>query len=877
MNKRGILIGGIVVAAALGLFLYVRRERGERAPATPAATDQAHGPQSGATAAAKAQPAKLVVTISDDKGPLAGATVRMERQRGDVEIVQTDKAGVARADALEPGTWSVSASADGHEPAALRARELYAGEVVNVDLKLVVGGRTLTGIVTDATGGPITGARIDAAKLGVGRRSDAVASTLTGGDGKYKLTVAEGQLLVAASEPSYAPQSRLVEVGANGASADFSLVPGGVIEGIVRDEKTREPVANATVLAQRDAPAMMLGERAIHDATTGSDGRFRITGLRPGAYELGARATKRASQAPTIVGLGVAEQVTDVEILVGNAPVIRGIVVDENGAPAANVDVSAFSGSGDGADAKSDAKGAFMLEGLGAGNYMLTGRSDQFVPASTTRVELAGKDVDGIKVSVRHGLRIKGHVERRQVCEVELEDDEEGFGPRSEMPIWIAPASTGPDGEFDLGPAHPGAYKVIARCPSGEQGTKKLEAKPGMANVVVEVKPGASIAGKVVDGAGKAVAGVAVMAAPRGDTERTTIVNGMVTSGIQGLTNAAGVFELRGLAAGSYRLSVLDRGRPLPMKAKAEVTLTAAENKTGITLAVDRPDGVIRGVVTGAGGKPIADAWVSVHQDFRDMLGEAMDRESGSGSRMVRIQTTDDGGDTGSMPPALTDANGKFEIRNLARVPWTVVAEAQAGKLRGRAIKVVPDADIKIAAVGLTEIKGKVIAPGGMPSSFLVELDGPTHAQRSFAAPDGTFSFARIDPGDYTVTVSSTAGNGRATIKVAAEQTANVEVTLVANAIVVGKLVDAAGKPLGGLPMTIIPDAGDVRRVELHGPPPTSNPDGTFRLEAKAGPSVLMVLTPPRPTSKGGLNLEAGKTLDVGAITVATTPAPPPP
>jgi hypothetical protein len=163
-----------------------------------------------------------------------------------------------------------------------------------------------------------------------------------------------------------------------------------------------------------------------------------------------------------------------------------------------------------------------------------------------------------------------------------------------------------------------------------------------------------------------------------------------------------------------------------------------------------------------------------------------------------------------------------------------------------------------------------------MPSSFQVELEGPTHEQRSFASADGAFSFARIDPGDYTVTITSSAGNGVASVKVVADQTANVTVTLAANAIVVGKLVDAAGKPLPGLPIAIIPDTGGPLRVELRGPPLTSGPDGTFRIEAKAGPSILMVLAPPQPTSKRGLKLEAGKTLDVGAITVAAA-APPPP
>jgi len=53
-------------------------------------------------------------------------------------------------------------------------------------------------------------------------------------------------------------------------------------------------------------------------------------------------------------------------------------------------------------------------------------------------------------------------------------------------------------------------------------------------------------------------------------------------------------------------------------------------------------------------------------------------------------------------------------------------------------------------------------------------------------------------------------------------------------------------------------------------------PDGSFRLEAKAGRMTLIVLTPPSPTTKPGLVLEGGKTLDVGSVTVAAKPPAPP-
>jgi protocatechuate 3,4-dioxygenase beta subunit len=867
MRKSVALVGVCVVVVAIAMIGWLKMG-GHKSPSSKTHSERGSGTMAAGArheTAAAAEPARALVTVRDASGPLAGATVRLSHE-GDVTIVQTGADGTARADSLEAGDWNISASADGHAPAAAAAKTLRAGETTKIEIVLAPGGRLLAGTVTDVTGGPIAGARVDAAKLdGSVRPSDAVASATTGADGKYKLTVAEGQLLVAASEASYAPQSRYVEVGAAGATADFSLVPGGVIEGVVRDERSHEPVAGATVEADRDSAAMF-GERSTHGATADQDGRFRITGLRPGAYALTAQAPHVASRAPTLVGIGVAEQVTDVEILVGNAPAIHGIVIDENGAPAPDVKVTAFGGDQSG-DATSDAKGAFTLEGLGAGTFTLVGRSDTFLPAATKEIELADKDVDGVKVMVHRGLSIKGHVEPRQVCELEL--DTQGM---SGMRMRLAPVTTAADGEFVLGPTEAGALGINARCASGDQGKKHVEVAAGMPDVIVEVKPGASIAGRVIDRKGKPVVAATVMGTPIGETEKTTIVNGMFVGGVQSVTNGKGEFELRGLAAGPYRLRVLDRGRPLPLDGEAKVTVSALEKKTGVTLTVDRPDGVIRGVVTGPDGKPLADAWVSLHQGMEDLLGDMQHGES----RMVSVETNNDGGggEGGGFAPVLTDATGTFEIANLPRVPWTVIAEAQGGKLRGRQVHVIADANITIQALGVSELKGTVKPAPGV---FTVELDGPTRAQRSFVSADGSFSFGRVDPGDYQVAVTSSSGNGGGAVTVKPAQPATIEIQLAANATVIGKVVDSSGKPLGGVPVAVIPDNNDGKlQVSLSGPPPTTNPDGTFRLDAKAGRSAVIVLVPPRPASKKGLQLEAGKTFDAGTITVDAGPPPKP-
>jgi len=267
-----------------------------------------------------------------------------------------------------------------------------------------------------------------------------------------------------------------------------------------------------------------------------------------------------------------------------------------------------------------------------------------------------------------------------------------------------------------------------------------------------------------------------------------------------------------------------------------------------------------------------------VSQDFEAMIeGMVGDADDGPQQRTVMMTSDNEGGGVGgasAFPPALTDASGRFEIKNLPKVKYEVLAEAQAGKLRGRVSKIEPDAEVQIKAMGVTSLSGTVKSAAGATPLFTIELDGETRAQRTFT--DGKFELGRVDPGDYVVRVASSDGNAEVKVTVQPGQPATVDISLVANAIVVGILVDGAGKPLPGIPVTVIDDEGNgSMQIRLEGPPPTSGPDGKFRVEHKAGKGVLVVMTPPSPITKRGLPLEAGKTLDVGSIRVDAA-APPP-
>ncbi|MBA3672980.1 MAG: sigma-70 family RNA polymerase sigma factor, partial [Gemmatimonadaceae bacterium] len=178
--------------------------------------------------------ARVIVAVTDAAGPVADAVVRYTPAEGEVVVTQTGGDGTASVD-LAAGEWSIAASADGREPSAITLA-VVAGRAAHVSLVLAMGGRTLTGTVTDASGGAIPGARIDAVRLDANTKPGrAVAVAFSDSGGHYKLSVGGGLLLVAASHLEYAPQTRYVDLGPTGATANFALVPGCVIEGVVRD------------------------------------------------------------------------------------------------------------------------------------------------------------------------------------------------------------------------------------------------------------------------------------------------------------------------------------------------------------------------------------------------------------------------------------------------------------------------------------------------------------------------------------------------------------------------------------------------------------------------------------------------------------------
>ncbi len=889
--RRALVLVGCVAILGLGLFLFLRR--GER-PVT-----HVSGPVGAAPAAPRsvAAPAPLAASVAgkvtDAAGvPLAGAVVRLaprEERQGAAPpaIARSGADGTFRIADLAPGRWRASATASGFVPGHVDSVQLRAGEEASLAFRLEAGGRQVTGTVTDRSGGPIAGALVEASPIHglLSTRDPHATAAVTDAAGKYALPVGEGRHRLQATHPEYVGEARVAEAGSAGAVVDFTLMPGGVIEGIVRELRTGTPIPGAQVTHVREAMAgLPFGQRMTVTAgrgivTADAEGRFRITGLSPGAIRLTARAAGLATREPTVVPLGVAGQLAGVEVFVGGAFAVRGTVTVEGGGPAAGVEVAA-EGRQNAAFTIADASGKFALEGLAPGDVVLRADGPDMLPTDRqTRVTVRDRDVEGVKLTVRRGATISGRVEPAGVAEVGLKRDLEvphaGGMLRLERG---ASTLTAPDGTFTLGPVEPATLALEARAADGRRGEQEVSVPPeGATGVVIHLETRGGLSGRVVTTGGKPMTGVSVHARRVEEDRRVTmIVNGLDVGAERAPTGAGGRWEILGLVPGNYELTVHDdAGDALAFAgggAPPQVSLGKDERKDGIELTVEVNDGVIRGTVLAPDGKPLADAWVTASAAI-----ELPQPQPGAGTRvMTAIIARDDGDSDGSgPPPVLTDANGRFEISGLRRGKYRLQGEGLSGAARGMLDGVPTGADVQLPLSTLTRLEGKVSADGMPVDEFTVELSGAVGRTETYQGAGGAFTMNRVDPGHYTVKVTAREGSGQVDVTVTSAPVTQVAIALVSFGKVVGKVVGPDGAPLAGAPIVAatVSEGGGVR-VSIEGEPPTTAGDGSFALDVGPGKHMLLVLGQAGPILRKPIDVVSGQVLDLG--TLKAEPPPPP-
>lgn len=315
MMLKKVLVGAGAVAIAAALFVpFVGRPQG--AGPAPAAT-----PGSAVRTAADAAPAAtvpaqrdavpdapprstddvttgtLVVRVRDGAGSALGnAPVSVwNRQRAsrntepDGQQGTTDGDGEVRFAALAPGAWSIVVEGRTATKAEGNQVELRAGEVVVREIELR-SGFTLSGVVVDAQGNVVPGARIT---VDGGYRRSVLA--VAGAGGEFGIANLLGPAAVQARAPGRQPGDATTVTGDDGASVRVELRVGDAarrIEGRVSDAHGA-PCAKALVaLVPASAREQHRWEQPtrIEWERTDASGSFRSDEVAAGPYVVVAQA-----------------------------------------------------------------------------------------------------------------------------------------------------------------------------------------------------------------------------------------------------------------------------------------------------------------------------------------------------------------------------------------------------------------------------------------------------------------------------------------------------------------------------------------------------------------------------------------------------------
>lgn len=812
------------------------------------------------------------------------------------------------------GRYALSATAPGYLPTTRTDVTLVAGQDdPGLDLQLGRGGHEVRGTVSDIGGGPVEDVlvrvtRTDDSPFNFDRPALGV---VTDEEGAFGLQLSDGHYAVSTFHPDYVDASETLRVDGGPRALALTITPAGSIEGRVLARATGQPIEGAIVSRSGEETGGFTVQGLGQDpVVTDAEGRFRLRGLPSGVVRLHAAARGFATRQAVEVVLGVAEQVGGVELLVDEALTISGFVVargdEERGLQ--GVLVGAFSidpGRLYVASAPSAADGYFEIFGVLPGGYTVGAIGEDALPNMLgASAQVRDQDVTDVLVVMDAGVHLRGRVAPGVPAKISLRVDGEGMSigtMMQSMSNMLVRARSDEQGAFDLHPVAEGAITVVAEADDGSRGELAVQVGEGdVDGLVIELRPRASVAGRVVDAHGGPGSGLEVALVAKGGQG-----GGGLSMGLGGMprgrhgatTDDDGIFEVTGLDAGEYELSVsagrgptLEWAEPADPEAPRQpiaITVAEGERRQGLLLAVEARDGVITGVVLGADGEPVVDAWVTAvrNDSAREWMAEVT-RQRGTDPGQDDDDPDAEARERGlrqwelmglSEPPVLTDQTGRFAVRGLRSGTYRLRAEAHKDGARGFVDEVALGADVSVRLEALAGLEGVVRHRGKPVAEYTVSIDGRSSRQQQVYSPDGRFFVGRIDAGQYEVIARSQHGVAKAEVEIAEGGTHSVALEIGGWGTLRGIVVDAGtGDPIPGLAITVMGDGGvsasSVMSV-FTGVGPKTDDDGRFSVGEVPPGEGRIVFLDRDATGMGGQVAEAEYVVeadgeqDLGTIT----------
>lgn len=504
-------------------------------------------------------------------------------------------------------------------------------------------GNQLVGSARNSSGQPVVGARVRVSREPM--MGDALAMMFftnrpSGGPATETKTDAQGRYTfkdlapahdyyVAFEHPDYSQQQEsLVFVGEVGEfrGPEVVMVPGSTLFGYVRDIGGN-PVPDA-VLHLDSAYNMSWDQPNPDRLETKADvtGYYEITNIPQGPRNLLVEAPGYGTQVVQNRNFKGKEDdriELDVQLDVGH-PII-GHVVGPDGVGVAGASVVAVNFQNQitsRGEATTDETGAFQIEDLRNGQYILMVSAEGYTQARRNRIQSGSVDV---VVELTSQACISGRVlaagKPVQNFTIEVRRTTPASAPGATR-VYEATnikevVANAEDGRFELCRLDGGFFVVVVTAEGHAPGQSEVfQAQQGttLPPITINLSTGGRITGRVVDPQGAPVAGALLSSADStyGNTSADDFLAGLVMSLAtqrDARTNAEGYFELSNLSPALYRVVVEHPGFTSETMRDLSVTEGQETSLGDITLRVG---GVVRGAVIDQAGLVLSRGFVTL-------------------------------------------------------------------------------------------------------------------------------------------------------------------------------------------------------------------------------------------------------------------------
>ncbi len=620
-------------------------------------------------------------------------------------------------------------------------------EDVSLDDVHASAGVRLSGRVVDDEGKPVAGARVRAASTEMFSEQDssALSEAKTGADGSFAMDDAPSGTRTVVARASGFVQASLFQVDPK-PDVKLTLKRGGTIRGVVLDVNGK-PAAGAIVISEDQG------------AESDAQGAFRLTGVEPGVRSV--QAVWKEDFAVRRDNLRVRRgQDVEAPLRLARAAAIAGTVIDETSRkPVAGARVAASSGGMAFGrrrmerSLRADAKGKFRLNGLASRPYAVTASREGYLSSTINGVSASTAAPGTVHLALARAASVAGKVidEKGQpvpAAQVRLasEGGMRAFTRRGPAAfIGGQGALTAADGSFRLRNLTAGRNLAVEASKVGYATAHRpgvtLKTGETVANISLTLKKGLEARGRIVDAAGKPIAGAEIRVASREGGRgggfaagRTQIRLMGIDAGKADATSAPdGTFVVRGLEPGEYTAAVSREGyagrtvQSLPVAGSGENAWPPIALANGVAVS---------GSVRDSQGQPIAGVQI---------LGIAM----GEGTRPQNVTSEVDGrfrldglAPGKSIFLSMTAAGYAPAQKNVTPpVEDLAIVLKTAGIVRGR----VEDGDTKRPITDFTV--GRTGQRGG---GFGVQFGGQG-GDKAFQSEDGTFELPDVPAGKWTI------------------------------------------------------------------------------------------------------------------------------